>query len=112
LPCAHWDAICKLLAPFGLVCVIDATSGMDVQKLRPKSAGLVFEGMFARALHHTPDMAEQHRLLAEVAGLIDAGRIRHTMTRHLGRIDAAGLRQAHALVEGGTMRGKLVLEGF
>jgi zinc-binding alcohol dehydrogenase family protein len=109
---AHWDAICKLLAPFGLVCVIDATSGMEVQKLRPKSAGLVFEGMFARALHRTPDMAEQHRLLAEVAGLIDAGRVRHTMTRHLGRIDAAGLRQAHALVEGGTMRGKVVLEGF
>ncbi len=109
---AHWDAICRLLAPFGLVCVIDATSGMDVQKLRPKSAGLVFEGMFARALHQTPDMAEQHRLLAEVAGLIDAGRIRHTMTRHLGRIDAANLRQAHALVEAGTMRGKAVLEGF
>ena len=57
-------------------------------------------------------MAEQHRLLAEVAGLIDAGRIRHTMTRHLGRIDAAELRQAHALVEAGTMRGKAVLEGF
>ena len=85
---------------------------MDVQKLRPKSAGLVFEGMFARALHQTPDMAEQHRLLAEVAGLIDAGRIRHTMTRHLGRIDAGNLRQAHALVEAGTMRGKAVLEGF
>ena len=109
---AHWDAICRLIAPFGLVCVIDATSGMDVQKLRPKSAGLVFEGMFARALHQTPDMAEQHRLLAEVAGLIDAGRVRHTMTRHLGRIDAANLRQAHALVEAGTMRGKAVLEGF
>jgi NADPH2:quinone reductase len=109
---AHWDAICKLIAPFGLVCVIDATSGIDVQKLRPKSAGLVFEGMFARALHQTPDMAEQHRLLAEVAGLIDAGRVRHTMTRHLGRIDAANLRQAHALVEAGTMRGKAVLEGF
>jgi NADPH:quinone reductase len=108
---AHWDAICRLLAPFGLVCVID-TGSVDVQKLRPKSAGLVFEGMFARALHQTPDMAEQHRLLAEVAGLIDAGRIRHTMTRHLGRIDAANLRQAHALVEAGTMRGKAVLEGF
>ena len=109
---AHWDAICRLLAPFGLVCVIDATGGIDVQKLRPKSAGLIFEGMFARALFQTPDMAEQHRLLAEVAGLVEAGRIRHTMTRHLGRIDAATLRQAHALVEAGAMRGKAVLEGF
>ncbi|MCB4820172.1 zinc-binding alcohol dehydrogenase family protein [Roseicella aerolata] len=109
---AHWDAICRLIAPFGLVCVIDATMGTDVQKLRPKSAGLVFEGMFTRALHQTPDMAEQHRLLAEVAGLIDAGRVRHTVTQHLGRIDVANLKRAHALVESGTMRGKAVLEGF
>jgi zinc-binding alcohol dehydrogenase family protein len=108
----HWDTICRLIAPFGLVCPIDAATAIDVQKLRPKSAGLVFEGMFTRALHRTPDMQEQHRLLAEVARLIDAGAIRHTMTQHLGRIDAATLKRAHALVESGTMRGKAVLEGF
>ncbi|TCZ59771.1 zinc-binding alcohol dehydrogenase family protein [Roseicella aquatilis] len=108
----HWDAICRLLAPFGLACVIDAAAGLDVQKLRPISGGLVFEGMFTRALHRTPDMEEQHRLLAEVAGLIDTGRVRHTMTQHLGRIDAANLKRGHALVESGTMRGKAVLEGF
>jgi NADPH:quinone reductase-like Zn-dependent oxidoreductase len=57
-------------------------------------------------------MEEQHRLLAEAARLIDAGRLRHTMTQHLGRIDAAALKRAHALAESGTMRGKVVLEGF
>jgi NADPH:quinone reductase len=108
----HWDAICRLIAPFGLVCAIDQGAGIDMQKLKPKSAGLVWEGMFTRALHRTPDMAEQHRLLAEVARLVDAGTIRHTMTQHLGKIDAAGLRRAHALVESGAMRGKVVLEGF
>ena len=41
---AHWPAICSLLAPFGLVCVIDQTGPLDLAKLRPKSGGLVFEG--------------------------------------------------------------------
>lgn len=109
---AHWDAICTLLAPQGLVCVVDEAARIDVQKLRRKSAGLVWEGMFARALFKTPDMIEQHRLLDEIARLVDAGAIRHTMTEHFGRIDAANLKRAHARVESGAMRGKLVLEGF
>lgn len=109
---AHWDAICSLLAPQGLVCAIDEAPGIDVAKLKRKSAGLVWEGMFVRPMFRTPDMIEQHRLLVEVARLVDAGRLRHTMTEHAGRIDAAGLRRAHAMVEAGTMRGKVVLEGW
>ena len=109
---AHWDAICALLAPQGFVCVIDDAARIDVQKLRRKSAGLVWEGMFARALFRTPDMIEQHRLLNEIARLVDTGAIRHTMTENFGRIDAANLKRAHARVESGEMRGKLVLEGF
>ena len=109
---AHWDAICSLLAPQGMVCAIDEAPGLDIAKLKRKSAGLVWEGMFARPMFRTADMIEQHRLLAEVARLVDAGRLRPTMTRQAGRIDAAGLRRAHAMVEAGTMRGKVVLEGW
>jgi hypothetical protein len=43
---------------------------------------------------------------------VDHGRIRHTMTRNLGPMTAARLRQAHALVESGTMIGKVVLEAI
>jgi NADPH:quinone reductase-like Zn-dependent oxidoreductase len=50
--------------------------------------------------------------LNEVAGLIEAGRMRSTMTRNLGKISAANLVQAHALVESGGMIGKVVLEDF
>ena len=53
--------------------MIDTTSGMKVQKLLQKSAGLVFEGMFARACTARPTWRSS-TLLAEVAGLIDAGR--------------------------------------
>jgi NADPH2:quinone reductase len=38
--------------------------------------------------------------------------LRSTLTEIIGPIDATHLKQAHALVETGRSRGKLVLEGF
>jgi NADPH:quinone reductase-like Zn-dependent oxidoreductase len=68
--------------------------------------------MFTRAMFQTPDMIAQHRLLNEVARLIDAGKLRTTVGDNLGTINAANLRRAHALLEGGRTIGKLVLSGF
>ena len=49
---------------------------------------------------------------AALAMLVDEGRLRSTVSEHLSPINAAQLRQAHALLESGRMRGKLVLSGF
>jgi len=68
--------------------------------------------MFTRAIYGTPDMAELGRILTEVARLVDAGKLRTTLTERLSPINAANLKQAHALLESGTARGKIVLEGF
>jgi NADPH:quinone reductase-like Zn-dependent oxidoreductase len=57
-------------------------------------------------------MIEQHRLLERVGQLIDAAVLRTTLGEHFGRIDAANLRRAHALLESGKARGKIVLEGL
>ena len=57
-------------------------------------------------------MIAQHRLLDEVAELVDAGVIRTTVGEHYGSINAANLKRAHALVESGRSKGKIVLEGF
>ena len=57
-------------------------------------------------------MVEQHRLLDQVAKLVDAGTLRSTVGEHLGAINAGNLRRAHALLESGKARGKIVLEGF
>ena len=57
-------------------------------------------------------MAEQGKLLARVASLVDAGRIRTTAGTHYGKIDAANLMKAHAFIESGKAQGKVVLEGF
>lgn len=47
-----------------------------------------------------------------VAELIDAGVLKTTVGEHFGRIEAANLRRAHALIESGKAMGKIVLEGF
>jgi NADPH:quinone reductase-like Zn-dependent oxidoreductase len=68
--------------------------------------------MFTRSTFQTADMIEQHKLLNEVAAMVDKGTIRTTVAENLGTINAANLRRAHAMIESGRTRGKIVLEGF
>ncbi len=101
-----------MIAPQGKFGLIDDPKSLDVAKLKGKSASLHWEAMFTRSTFQTPDMDAQHRLLDEVAGLVENGTIRTTVAENLGTINAANLRRAHAMVESGRMRGKIVLEGF
>ena len=54
----------------------------------------------------------QHEILSEAADLVDQGVLRSTMTESFGVINAANLRRAHAQLESGTTRGKVVLAGW
>jgi NADPH:quinone reductase len=95
----------------GIVSIDDTDLPMPMGGMKTKAASLHWEFMFARAMHQTPDMIEQHKLLSFVAREIDAGRIRTTVSEVLRPINAANMRKAHALVESGKARGKIVLEG-
>jgi NADPH:quinone reductase len=108
----HFDTIAEVIAPQGKFGLIDDPKPFEFSKLKGKSASLHWEAMFTRSTFQTPDMDAQHRLLNEVAGMVDAGTIRTTLAENLGPINAANLRRAHAMVESGRMRGKVVLEGF
>ena len=108
----HLPEIVTLIAPQGRLAVIDDPATLDVVPLKLKSVSLHWELMFTRSLFGTADMGEQGALLDEVSRLVDAGEIRTTLSEVLGPIDAATLKRAHALVEGGRTRGKVVLEGF
>jgi NADPH:quinone reductase-like Zn-dependent oxidoreductase len=50
--------------------------------------------------------------LNEVADLIDEGKIKTTVGEHFGAVTAKNLTRAHAIMEAGTAKGKIVLEGF
>lgn len=109
----HFPELARAVAPQGRICVIDDPEApIDARLLKGRCASLHWEAMFTRSSFETPDMAEQGRLLNEVAGLVDAGLVVCTHSRTLGRIDAATLREAHRLVESGQMTGKLTLAGF
>lgn len=109
----HWETAVELIRPQGGIVSIDDTHlPMPMAGMKSKAASLHWEFMFARAMHQTPDMIEQHRLLTWVAAQIDAGQIRSTLTEVLHPINAENLRRAHAALEAGTAKGKIVLEGF
>jgi NADPH:quinone reductase-like Zn-dependent oxidoreductase len=110
---AHYLPIAaELVAPQGRVAVIDDPETLNVMPLKGKSASLHWEMMFTRSNLQTADMGEQGKLLDEVGRLIDAGTLRTTVGEHFGAINATNLRRAHALLESGKARGKIVLEGF
>ncbi|WP_434675826.1 zinc-binding alcohol dehydrogenase family protein [Pseudomonas sp. D3-10] len=108
----HLDQLVEALAPQGKLALIDDPKSLDVTKLKRKSLSLHWEFMYTRSLFETADMLEQHKLLNRVAGLIDAGTLKTTVGEHFGVINAENLRRAHALLESGKAKGKIVLEGF
>ncbi|MBT9525784.1 MAG: zinc-binding alcohol dehydrogenase family protein [Rhizobacter sp.] len=109
----HYAEIVKALAPQGRLSLIDDPAApLDVMLLKGKSLSLRWESMFTRSMFQTPDMQAQHELLNRVSQLVDEGRVRTTLGEHFGAINAANLKRAHAFIESGVARGKVVLEGF
>jgi NADPH:quinone reductase len=103
--------LAELIAPQGRIALINAESA-DLFVFRPKSVSIHFELMFTRPLLKTADIEAQHRLLNEVADLVDSGRVRSTMRENYGRIDAANLMRAMRFLKSGGAIGKIVLAGF
>ncbi|MBX3621727.1 MAG: zinc-binding alcohol dehydrogenase family protein [Rhizobacter sp.] len=109
----HYGEIVKALAPQGRLGLIDdPAQPLDAMLLKGKSLSMRWESMFTRSMFQTPDMQAQHELLERVAALVDEGRVRTTLAEHFGPVNAANLKRAHAFIESGTARGKVVLEGF
>jgi zinc-binding alcohol dehydrogenase family protein len=108
----HYAQIIESLKPQGRLGLIDDPVSLDAVPLKRKSLSLHWELMYTRSLYETVDMQEQHNILSEVARQIDAGVLRTTLGEHYGRINAENLRRAHALLESGRAKGKIVLEGF
>lgn len=109
----HKADLAAIIAPQGRICIIDdPKGGFDIMAFKGKAVSIHWEMMFGRSMHQTADMIEQHKLLTHVANLVDTAKIRTTLSETLGTINAANLKKAHALVESGRMKGKVVLEGF
>ncbi len=109
----HWDAMCRGIAPQGLIAsIVEVSEPVNIGQLMGKSAGFVWELMFTRSMHGTADIAAQGEILERVATLLDQGTLRGTAKRVLSPICASTLREAHALLEAGHVVGKVVVEGW
>lgn len=109
---AHYPKLVEVMRPQGRLAVIDDPATLDVMPMKRKALSLHWEFMFARPMFNTPDMIRQHELLDRVAAFIDEGVLKTTFGEHFGVINAENMRRAHALIESGRARGKVVLEGF
>ena len=108
----HYKAIAEFIAPQGKFGLIDDPPEFNVSVFKGKAVSIHWESMFTRSSFQTADMIAQHHLLNDVADLIDKGVLRTTLDQTFGTISAANLMRAHALLESGASRGKIVLEGW
>lgn len=108
----YLEQLIEVLRPQGQLALIDDPAQLDVVPLKRKSLSLHWELMFTRSLYQTPDMIKQHQLLTRISQMVDSGALKTTLGEHFGTINASNLKRAHAVIESGKARGKIVLEGF
>lgn len=108
----HGKALVDVLKPQGKFALIDDPQHLDFKIFKLKSISIHWEMMYTRSMFKTPDMIKQHEILNEVAKLVDSGQIKTTVAECMGVINAVNLRRAHALLESGLARGKIVLSAF
>ncbi|MDN4037112.1 zinc-binding alcohol dehydrogenase family protein [Massilia sp. YIM B02443] len=106
----HFAQIVEVLAPQGQLALIDDPDTLDVVPLKRKSISLHWELMFTRSMYQTADMIAQHHLLNRVAGMIEDGALKTTLSENAGALTVENLRRVHALIESGRAHGKIVLE--
>lgn len=110
----YWTELGELLAPQGHVgLIVEPAAPLNMgDPYKAKCIGIHWEMMFARPRFKTADMAEQGRILARVAALIDEGELRGIHRETLSPINAQNLREAHRRLESGSTIGKLVVAGW
>jgi len=107
----HWAAICDLIAPQGQICtIVENSQPLDQSALKMKSAALHWEFMYTRSMFNTPDIAEQGKILQQVAKLVDEGKLQGTLSDTLQGFTIENLEKAHSKVAEGRMRGKMIIE--
>lgn len=106
----YFPVMAELIKPQGLIgLAVSFKQPADLNLLKNKSAGLVWEFMFTRPLLQTDDMQQQQRILQRIAELIDSGCISHILTQRFDTLTVDNLQAAHALIDAGHNRGKIAL---
>jgi zinc-binding alcohol dehydrogenase family protein len=106
----HWQAMAECIRPQGRIVLIDdPADALDITVFKFKSVAICWEFMYTRSMFQTDDMAEQGRLLATVADLLDEGILVTTRQNTVTGLTPDNVQAMHIQQESGTMMGKQVL---
>ncbi|MBU0945452.1 MAG: zinc-binding alcohol dehydrogenase family protein [Proteobacteria bacterium] len=106
----HWQAMAECIRPQGhIVLIDDPLEAVDITAFKFKSVSLSWEFMYTRSMFETDDMAEQGKLLATVAHLLDKGTLMTTRQKTFTGLTPENIQAMHIKQESGTMMGKQVL---
>lgn len=106
----YFDEVISMMRPQGRFALIDdPAKPLDISAMKQKSISLHWEFMFTRAMFKTDDMSRQGEILQQVAGLIDDGKIRSSLSQTLAPMNAETLSKAHELIRSQRTTGKIVV---
>ena len=107
---SYFKTMVELIAPQGIICsIVETTQNHNLDTLKSKSAGFIWEFMFTRSMYKTADMIRQHEILNSIANLVDSGKIKTTLNKTYGKLSAENIMAVHKLLEVGSSIGKIVL---
>ncbi|MGC9259313.1 MAG: zinc-binding alcohol dehydrogenase family protein [Phycisphaerae bacterium] len=109
----YWPLLCEITRPLGkMLTIVDGAAPLDMNLMKAKSLTFTWEFVFTKINYPDKNAVSHGNILAEIAQLVDHGKLRTTLTRRLGKINAANIRGGHELIASGHTIGKLALEGW
>jgi len=108
---AYWETATEIIKAQGhIVSITGSSKPLNLDLLKTKSVSFSWELMYTRSMYTTDDMDRQHQILNEIAGLLDAGALKTTLTTSLKGFTVDNLKEAHKMQESGKTIGKTVIE--
>lgn len=106
----YWEQIGDLIKPQGhIVSITGSSKPLNMNHIKSKSVSFSWEFMFTRSMYGTSDMKQQHRILNQLAELLEQGSIKTTLTTTLEGFSVDHLKLAHKMQESGKAIGKTVI---
>ena len=106
----YFSAMAEIIAPEGMICsLVNSKEKYDMNVLKNKSAGFVWEFMFTKPMFKTKNMVTHHNILTQIASMIDEGKIISTLQQTIGPITPGNIITAHQKLLTGKTIGKIAL---
>lgn len=106
----YWETVAEIIKPQGhIVTITGSADPLHLNLLKEKSVSFSYEFMYTRSMFTTDDMEEQHKILNEIAELMDRGTLKPTLTTTLEGFTVENLKKAHQMQESGKTIGKTVI---